>query len=262
MTYTGPVLWSIGLSWLALPMFQLALQGPDAGHSLVELASQVPDSMVNPASCALKWQIILKNTTCSFIWTDVCFCRSRISSCNTLCQYLKLLADTAPGQSPSIHNQFILMVCLTGVLNLFFTQSKYMINVKASRVCSSLTSRWRGMNSSLSSVSTSLSSSCSSTHPFVTSPKFSTLFTEGETICPTFSEYLPSLLLRIGILLPWGDLIGFPSIPLSSFSTKLADWKPGESNGSLPSRESRDWMDAVREDACEDRVDPAREAGL
>ncbi len=118
------------------------------------------------------------------------------------------------------------------------------------------------MNSSLSSVSTSPSSSSISSPPFSTSPKLSTLFTEGDTISPTFSEYLPSFLPRTGILLPDGDLTGFPSILLSSFSTKLADWTPGESNGSLPSRESRDWTDSVREDACKDRLDPASEAGL
>lgn len=125
-----------------------------------------------------------------------------------------------------------------------------------------LTSRWRGMNSSLSSVSTSPSSSSISSPPFLTSTKSSTLFTEGDLVSPPFPEYLPSFLPKIGILLPDGELSSFPSILLSSFSTTLAVWPPGESNGSLPSRESSDWMDSVREDACKERQDPASEDGL
>lgn len=36
--YRGPVLWSVDFHLFASPMFQLSLQGPDAGCSLVKLA--------------------------------------------------------------------------------------------------------------------------------------------------------------------------------------------------------------------------------
>lgn len=127
---------------------------------------------------------------------------------------------------------------------------------------STLTSRWRGTNSSLSNVRTSPFSSSISSPPFSTSLKFSTLVTVGDAVSSIFPRYLPSLLPRTGILLPDGELTGFPPILLSSLSMKLTDWSLAESKGSFPSRESRDWMDSVWEGARNERLDPAREAGL
>lgn len=57
-------------------MFQLGLQCPDAGHGLVQLASHVSDSVVNPTGCALKMTIdFIVKRVCSVIQqSETCSC--------------------------------------------------------------------------------------------------------------------------------------------------------------------------------------------
>lgn len=68
LTHRVPVFRTVDLGLSAAPpTSQLGLQGPDAGHGLIQLASQVPDSVGNPASCTLKPHAVIKYTSVGFL---------------------------------------------------------------------------------------------------------------------------------------------------------------------------------------------------
>ncbi len=106
----------------------------------------------------------------------------------------------------------------------------------------------------------SFSSSNSSSVPLWPSPKFRTL---TNPVLKSF-PFCTSPLCNTGMRLPAGDFTGFPSILLNSLKmvSIMTECSSGQSNGLLPSKESNDWTEAVRDRDRKEWQEPDNEAGL
>lgn len=83
-------------------MFQLSLQGPDPGHSLVQLTPKVPNGLLDPACRALKENdtiLRIKQRQGAFSYVKMC----RLSRCSRMQQLVSIFKVTNSfGQSSSI----------------------------------------------------------------------------------------------------------------------------------------------------------------